>query len=186
MNRFNHKATELRLVVSWSLWVIYHNNSKRCFWWARRLPQKLKGVVICQNTRDNVVPRMQQWPLDIPQWHITPHPQLSAKIIILYAFHTHRRINSKFPRHLWGSNSPFLSCGPLCCDTKGCVTVGIWRQLTSSILTVKAFSANTAHSPDVGLMSANIKTTLCQFLVGVVFGFSSVAYINAVKVYSIG
>ena len=27
----------------------------------------LKGVVNCQNTRDNEVPRMQQWPLDIPQ-----------------------------------------------------------------------------------------------------------------------
>ena len=27
----------------------------------------LKGVVNCHNTRDNVVPRMQQWPLDIPQ-----------------------------------------------------------------------------------------------------------------------
>ena len=27
----------------------------------------IKGVVNCQNTRDNVVPRMQQWPLDIPQ-----------------------------------------------------------------------------------------------------------------------
>ena len=57
----------------------------------------VKSVVNCQNTRDNVVPRMQQWPLDIPQWHITPHPQLSAKIIILYAFHTHRGIKSKFP-----------------------------------------------------------------------------------------
>ena len=65
-----------------------------------------KGVVNCQNTRDNVVPRMQQWPLDIPQWHITPHPQLSAKIIILYVFHTHRRIKSKFPNHI---NSIYLS-----------------------------------------------------------------------------
>ena len=57
------------------------------------------------NTRDNVVPRMQQWPLEIPQWHITPHPQLSAKIIILYAFHTHRRIKSKFPNYI---NSIYL------------------------------------------------------------------------------
>ena len=66
----------------------------------------VKGVVNCQITRDNVVPRMQQRPLDIPQWHITPHPQLSAKIIILYAFHTHRRIKSKFPSHI---NSIYLS-----------------------------------------------------------------------------
>ena len=58
----------------------------------------------CQNTRDNVVPRMQQWPLDILQWHITPHPQLSAKIIILYAFNTHRRIKSKFPSHIYLSD----------------------------------------------------------------------------------
>ena len=56
--------------------------------------------------RDNVVPRMQQWPLDIPQWHITSHPQLSAKIIILYVFHTDRRIKSKFPNH---TNSIYLS-----------------------------------------------------------------------------
>ena len=68
--------------------------------------QYFKGVVNCQNSQDNVVSRMQQWPLDIPQWHITPHPQLSAKIIILYAFHTHRRIKSKFPNHI---NSIYLS-----------------------------------------------------------------------------
>ena len=66
----------------------------------------VKGVVNCQNTRDNVVPRMQQWPLDIPQWHITPRPQLSAKIIIIYAFYTHRRIQSKSPSHI---NSIYLS-----------------------------------------------------------------------------
>ena len=66
----------------------------------------LKGVVNCQNTRDNVVTRMQQWPLDIPQWHITLHPQLSAKIKILYAFYTRRRINSKFPNLI---NSIYLS-----------------------------------------------------------------------------
>ena len=37
--------------------------------WARILNVQdiIKGVVNCQNTRDNVVPRMQQWPLDIPQ-----------------------------------------------------------------------------------------------------------------------
>ena len=44
----------------------------------------------------------------------------------------------------------------LCCDTKGCGTVGLWKQLTSSILTVRALPANTAHSPNVGLMSANV------------------------------
>ena len=70
------------------------------------LDTSFKGVVNCQNTRDNVVPRMQQLPLDTPQLRITPHPQLSAKIIILYAFHTHRLIKSKFPSHL---NSIYLS-----------------------------------------------------------------------------
>ena len=55
----------------------------------------------------------------------------------------------------------------LCCDAKGCFTVGIWEQLTSSILKVRAFPANTAHSPNVGLMS-KIKTALGKFLVGVV------------------
>ena len=44
----------------------------------------------------------------------------------------------------------------LCCDTKGCATVGVWKQLNSSILTVRALPANTAHSPNVGLMSANV------------------------------
>ena len=54
----------------------------------------------------------------------------------------------------------------LCCDTKGCVIVGIWKQLTSSILTVKQHWA--------------------KYLVGVVYlVISSVADINAVKVYSI-
>ena len=44
----------------------------------------------------------------------------------------------------------------LCCDTKGYVTMGVSQQFTSSILTVKAFPTNTAHSPNVGLMSANV------------------------------
>ena len=81
----------------------------------------------------------------------------------------------------------------LCCDTKGCVSVGIWRQLTSSILTVRAFSANTAHSPDVGLMTANVadvgltlKQHWANFLLEYYLVISSVAHINAVKVYSIG
>ena len=34
------------------------------------------------------------------QWHITRHPQLSAKIIVLYVFYTHRHIKSKFPNHI--------------------------------------------------------------------------------------
>ena len=50
--------------------------------WVFNAPSK--GIVNCQNTLDKGVPRMQQWPLDIPQWHITQHPQLSAKIIIAY------------------------------------------------------------------------------------------------------
>ena len=66
----------------------------------------IKGVVNSQNTLDNVVPRKQQWPLDITQWHITPHPQLSSNIIILHAFHTHRRIKRKFSSHI---NSIYLS-----------------------------------------------------------------------------
>ena len=70
------------------------------------LDTSLKGVVNCQNMRDNVVLRMQQLPLDIPQLRITPHPQLSAKIIILYEFHTHCLIKSKLPSHL---NSIYLS-----------------------------------------------------------------------------
>ena len=40
----------------------------------------------------------------------------------------------------------------LCCDTKGCATVGLWKQLTFNILTVRALPANTAHSPNVGSM----------------------------------
>ena len=71
--------------------------------------------------------------------------------------------------------------------------MGVWKQLASNILTVKAFPANTAHSPNVGLMSANVADvgltlkqhwtnfSLEQYLV-----ISSVADINAVKVYSIG
>ena len=117
------------LRISAGIWVIFLENPSHC----------VKGVVNCQNKRDNVVPRIQKWPLDIPQWHITPHPQLSAKIIRLYAFHTHRRIKSKFPIH-----------------SQGCVTVGVCKQLTSSILTVRAFPVNTSHSPNVGLMSANV------------------------------
>ena len=124
-----------------------------------------KGVVNCQNTWDNVVPRMQQWPLDIPRWHITPHPQLSAKIIMLYEFHTHRRIKSKLPSHI---NSIYLSdiyegiihhfshVGFVLWHKRLCYHMGVWKQLTSSILTVRAFPANRAHSPNVGLMSANV------------------------------
>ena len=71
--------------------------------------------------------------------------------------------------------------------------MGVWKQLASSILTGKAFPANTAHSPNVGLLSANVADvgltlkqhwtnfSLEQYLV-----ISSVADINAVKVYSIG
>ena len=44
----------------------------------------------------------------------------------------------------------------LCCDTKGYVTMGVWKQPTSSILTVRAIPADTAHSPNVGLMSSNV------------------------------
>ena len=46
------------------------------------ISHNIKGIVNCQNTLDKGVPKMQQWPLDIPQWHIIPHPQLAGKIII--------------------------------------------------------------------------------------------------------
>ena len=86
----------------------------------------------------------------------------------------------------------------LCCDTKGCVTVGGgggWKQLSTSILTVRAFPTNTAHSPNVGLMSANVadvgltlKQHWANFSLEKYLVISSVAdiNINAVKVYSIG
>ena len=34
---------------------------------ARKLYKHSKGIVNCQHTLDKGVPRMQQWPLDIPQ-----------------------------------------------------------------------------------------------------------------------
>ena len=81
----------------------------------------------------------------------------------------------------------------LICDTKDYVTIGVWRQLTSSILTVRAFSANTAHSPNVGLMSANVadvgltlKQNFANFSLEWYLVISSGADIIAVKVYSIG
>ena len=105
------------------------------------------------------VPRIQQWPLAIPRWHSTPHPQLSAKIIILYAVHTHRHIKSKFPNHINLSDIyekiiQQFYCG-LCVETQTVVLPwGFWNSWLTSV-TVKTFPANTAHSQDVGLMSAN-------------------------------
>ena len=121
-------------------------------------------IVNCQNKLDKGVPRMHQWPLDIPQWHITPHPQLSAKMIILHAFHTHRRIKSKIPNHI---NYIYLSdiyeeiihqfsyMGFVLRHKRLCYQ-RVWKQLTHSILTMRAFPTNTAHSPNVGLMSVNV------------------------------
>ena len=81
----------------------------------------------------------------------------------------------------------------LCCDTKGCVTMGDWKQLSSSILTVRAFPDSTAYSPNVGLMLANVadvgltlKQHWANFSLVWYLVISSVADINAVKVYSIG
>ena len=81
----------------------------------------------------------------------------------------------------------------LCCDTKGCVTMGDWKQLTWKQLTVRAFPANTAHSPNVGLMSVNVadvgltlKQHWANFSLEYYLVISSVVDINAVKVYSIG
>ena len=50
-------------------------------------PVKISGTWGLQNA--TVAPR-----------HITPHPQLSVKIIILFAFHTYRLIKSKFQNHV--------------------------------------------------------------------------------------
>ena len=146
----------------WSFWIwnFQVNYSLR-----RTYTILVKGIVDCQKTRDMIGgPRMQQWPLDIPQWHITPHPQLSANIIIPYAFQTHR-IKSKFPnnnkvyileQHLWVNNSPILSCG-LCVKTKMVVSPwGSRNSWSSCVLTVWAFPVNTAQSLNVGLMVANV------------------------------
>ena len=124
----------------------------------------LKGIFNCQNTRDNVVPRMPLWSLDIPQWHITPHPQLSAKIIILYVFHTHRRIKSKFPNHI---NSIYLSdvykeiihhyshVGFVLRHKRFCYRGGP-EKVDFQHIDSKSFPSQHAHSPNVGLMSANV------------------------------
>ena len=71
--------------------------------------------------------------------------------------------------------------------------MGVWKQSTHRILTVRAFPANTAHSPNVGLMSVNVADvglTLKQLWANVSLEWylviSSVADINIVKVYSIG
>ena len=79
----------------------------------------------------------------------------------------------------------------LCCDTKGYVTMEVWKQFTSSILTVRAFPANTAHSTNVGLMSANVadvgltlKQYWANFALEKYLVISPVADNNAVKVYS--
>ena len=142
-----------------------------------------KGVVNCQNTRDNVVPRMQQWPLDIQQWHITPHSQLSAKIIILYALHTHRRIKSKLPNHI---NSIYLSdiyeeiihhfsyVGFVLWHKRLCYYGGLE---TVDLQHIDSKSFPSQHGTltkcwfNVGQRRrcwSNIKTAFCQFLVGVV------------------
>ena len=147
--------------------------------------------------RDNVVPRMQQWPLDIPQWHITPHPQLSAKIIILYAFHTYRRIKSKFPSHI---NSIYLSdiyeeiihqfshVGFVLRHKRLCYG-GALGTVELQHIDSKSFPANTAHSPNFGLMSANVadvglslKQHCAIFWLEYYLVISSCAAINAVKV----
>ena len=70
-----------------------------------------------------------------------------------------------------------------------CITIGVWEQLTHSILTVRAFPANTAHSPNVALMSANVadvgltsKQHWANFSLELYIVISSFADINAVKV----
>ena len=159
---------------------------------------RVKGVVNCQNTRDNVVPRMQQWPLDIPQCHITPHPQLSGKIIILYAFHTHRRINkSKFPNQI---NSIHLSyiyeqiihhfsyVGFVLWHKRLCYPGGLE---TVHLQHIDSKSFPSQHGTltkcwfNVGQRRrrwSNIKTALDQFLVGVVSCNQFTPDINAGKV----
>ena len=161
----------------------------------------VKGVVNCQNTLDNVVPRMQQWPLDIPQLHITPHPQVSAKIIILYAFHTHRRIKSKLPSHI---NSIYLSdineemiqhfshVGSVLWHKRLCYR-GYLETVDLQHIDSRSFpSQNGTLSKywfNVGQRRrswSNIKTALDQFLVGKLYCNQFSADIIAVKVYSIG
>ena len=124
-----------------------------------------KDIVNCQNTLDKGVPRMQQWPLDIPQWHITPHPQLSAKIIIAYymrllhiaALRANSQIiiNSIYLSDIYEEIIHQFSHVGFVFRHKQLCYHGFWKQLTSSILTVRGFRANMAHSPNVGLMSAN-------------------------------
>ena len=63
----------------------------------------------------------------------------------------------------------------------------------AGLMAVRAFLANTAHSPNVGLMSANVadvgltvKQHWASFSLEWYLVISSGADINAVKVYSIG
>ena len=140
----------------------------------------IKGVVNCQNTLDNV---MQQWPLDIPQWHITPHPQLSATIIILYVFHTHRHIKSKFPNHInyiylsdiyeeiihHFSHVGFVLRHKRLCYRGGLETVDLQhidsKRFPSQHDTLTKWWFNVGQR---GRRWTNIKTALGRFLVGVV------------------
>ena len=124
-----------------------------------------------------------EWPLDIPQLHITPHPQLSAKIIILYAFHTHRRIKSKFPNHI---NSIYLSdiyeemihhfshVGSVLWHKRLCY-LGYLETVALQHIDNKSFPSQNGTLAkccfNVGQRRrrwSNIKTALGQFLVGVV------------------
>ena len=78
----------------------------------------------------------------------------------------------------------------LCCDTKGYVTMGVWKQFGNSKSFPSQHGTLTKCWFNVGQRRrrwSNIKTALGQFLVGVVVSCNQFsAVINAVKVYSKG
>ena len=95
---------------------------------------------------------------------ISLHIQLSAKIIILYAFHTHRRIKSKFLSHINSiylsdiyeeKNHHFSHVGFVFRHKRLCYRGGL-ETVDFQHMTVRAFPANMAHSLNVGLMSTNV------------------------------
>ena len=115
-------------------------------------------------------------------FNITPHPQLSAKIIILYAFHTHRPNKSKFPNHInlylsdiyeeiihQYSHVGFVLRHKRLCYHGGLEIVDLQHIDTDSFpnkhdtLTKCWFNVEQRRR-----RWPNIKTTLGQFLVGVV------------------
>ena len=133
---------------------------------------------------------------------ITPHPQLSAKIMILHAFHTHRRIKNKFPSHInfiylsdiyeeiihHFSHVGFVLWYKRLWYRRGLETVDIQHTVS------KSFSSQHCTLTKCWFIVgqrrrrwSNIKTSLGQFLVGVVScnQFSSWYYCSQSVVYRI-